>query len=228
VDLSVRDVARLLSVPEKTVHRWLRDRAIPAHRLHDQFRFNRVELLEWAAARNLHVTPELLHPEGGADFPSLREAVERGGIHHDVPGRTPAEVLEAVTALPGIPSGVDRTLLHQLLMSREALTSTAVGAGIAIPHPRDPLVVQVAEPVVLVAFLRHAIDYQALDGVPVRVLFTILSPTVRAHLQLLSRLGSALHDAEFLRLLEPTTPFGAMVDRLAELERRAGASVGPS
>jgi PTS system nitrogen regulatory IIA component len=222
VDLSVRDVARLLSVSEKTVHRWLRDKAIPAHRLHDQYRFNRVELLEWAAARNLRVTPELLHPEGGTEFPSLRAAVERGGIHHDVDGRTPAEVLEAVTRLPGIPDGVDRTLLHQLLMGREALTSTGVGGGFAIPHPRDPLVVRVAEPVVLVAFLRHPVDYQALDGVPVRVLFTILSPTVRVHLQLLSRIGNALHDAAFLRLLEPATPSGAILDRLAELEHRAG------
>jgi nitrogen PTS system EIIA component len=219
MDLSVRDVARLLNVPEKTVHGWLRERTIPAHRFHDQHRFNRVEILEWAAGRNLRVTPELLDPGGSAEFPSLQAAIERGGIYHAVPGRTPAEVLGAVTRLPGIPSGVDRALLHQLLMSREALTSTGVGGGMAIPHPRDPLVVGVAAPVVLVAFLEHPIDYASLDGVPVRVLFTILSPTVRAHLQILSRLGNALHDADFLMLIQTGAPSGALLERLAHLER---------
>jgi PTS system nitrogen regulatory IIA component len=223
VDLSVRDVARLLSVPENTVRRWLRDKVIPAHRLHDQYRFNRVEILEWASARNLRVTPELLDPSGGASFPSLRAALERGGVHYDVAGRTPTEVLEAITLLPGIPTGVDRALLYQLLMGREALMSTGVGGGIAIPHPRDPLVVGVNQPVVLAAFLRHPIDYRALDEAPVRVLFTILSPTVRVHLQLLSRLGNTLHDADFLRLLERAAPSNAILDRLEELERRGEA-----
>jgi PTS system nitrogen regulatory IIA component len=224
MDLSVRDVSRLLSVPEKTVRRWVRDRAIPAHRLHDQIRFNRVEILEWAAARKLRVTPELLDPAGASGFPSLRAAVERGGVHYDVGGRSPAEALEAVTRLPGIPAGVDRALLHQLLVGREALTSTAVGGGVAIPHPRDPVVIGVSEPAVLLSFLRHPLEYGALDGIPVRVLFTILSPTVRAHLQLLARLGSALHDARFLKLLQSGAAAGTILERLAVLESRGGSA----
>lgn len=224
MDLSVRDVARLLNVPEKAVHRWLRAKTIPAHRFHDQYRFNRVEILEWAAGRNLRVAPELLDPAGGSKSFSLHAAIERGGIYHAVPGRTPAEVLGAVTQLPGIPSAVDRDLLHQLLMSREGLTSTGVGGGIAIPHPRDPIVLGVTAPVVLVAFLEHPIEYGSLDRVPVRVLFTILSPTVRDHLQILSRLGNALHDVEFLRLTETSATSQALLDRLASLER-AGTGV---
>lgn len=224
MDLSVREVSRLLNVPEKTVHRWVREKAIPAHRLHDQIRFNRVEILEWAAARKLRVAPELLAPQGDAELPSLRAAVERGGIHDDVGGGSAAEALEAVTRLPGIPAGVDRALLHQLLIGREALTSTAVGGGIAIPHPRDPVVIGVSEPVVLLSFLRHPIEYGALDAIPVRVLFTILSPTVRVHLQLLARLGNALHDAAFLGLLQAAAPAGAILERLRSLESRGGST----
>jgi len=151
-------------------------------------------------------------------FSGLRSAVERGGIYFKVPGTTPSEVLEAVTRLPGIPAGVDRALLCELLVGREALTSTGIGGGIAIPHPRDPLVMQVPASIVLVSFLSQPVDFRAVDGTPVRVLFTLLSPTVRAHLRLLSRLSYALHDRALLRLLnKPDTP-QALLNRLEEIE----------
>lgn len=219
MDLSVREVARLLGVSEKTVHRWLRERAIPARRLHDQTRFNRVEIQEWASARGLRITPATRGPGGepGA-LSGLREAVERGGVHFNVPGATPEEALAAITRLPGIPEGVDRSLLRELLVGREALTSTGIGGGIAIPHPRDPLVMQIQEPIVLVSFLERPVDFRAIDGMPVRVLITLLSPSVRAHLELLSRLSYALHDQALLGLLrKPGTPKD-LLDRLEEIE----------
>ena len=224
MDLSVREVAQLLGVTEKTVHRWLRDKAIPAHRLHDQFLFNRVEIQEWAAGRGLKLSPTALGQQAAPEAASsLRAAIERGGIHFRVPGKTPEEVLDAVTRLPGIPEGANRSLLRDLLVGREALMSTGIGGGIAIPHPRDPLVVQVREPVVLTCFLEHPVDFRAVDGAPVRVLFTLLSPSIRSHLQTLSRLTYALHDAELSKLLEKPGTAEAILDRLGaiELQERA-------
>lgn len=225
MDLSVREVARLLGVTEKTVHRWLREKAIPAHRLHDQSRFNRVELQEWAAAQGLRLPPGLQGPaDASGRASSLRDAVERGGITYDVPGTTPTDVLAAVTRLPGIPDSVDRALLRELLVGREALTSTGIGGGIAIPHPRDPLVMQLQAPVILVSFLEQPVDFRAIDGIPVHVLFTLLSPSVRAHLQLLSRLSYALHDRALLKLIQKRGTPAAILDRLEEIESTERAS----
>ena len=53
MDLRVRDVAKLLNVSEQTVYRWVRERSLPAHRVGEQYRFNRVELQEWAATHGL-------------------------------------------------------------------------------------------------------------------------------------------------------------------------------
>jgi len=224
MDLSVREVARLLGVTEKTVHRWLREKAIPAHRLHDQSRFNRVEIQEWAAARGLRMAPDLAGVGGAPGAPlSLREAIERGGIHLRVPGATADEVLEAVTKLPGIPDGVDRSLLRELLVGREALTSTGIGGGFAIPHPRDPLVMQVRQPIVLACFLEHPVDFHAIDEAPVRVLFTLLSPSIRAHLQILARLTYALHDTALLKLLQKPAAPEAILDRLGAIESQERA-----
>ena len=43
--------------------------------------------------------------------------------------------------------------------------------------------------------------FGALDGLPVRTIFSLVSPTTRAHLHLLSRLGAALHDAALKQLV---------------------------
>ncbi len=202
MELRARDVAELLEVSEQTVYRWAREGSLPAHRVGEHYRFNRVELQEWAATHGHRVSPRLF-AAGGADAApaSLLDALERGGVHHGVPGDRREEVLAAVARLPGIPGGVDRALLHQLLVARETLAPTAVGHGVAIPHPRDPLVVRVDAPHALLCFLARPVDFGAPDGSPVRVLLTLLSPSVRQHLQLLARVAYVLNDDRMKALL---------------------------
>lgn len=220
MDLKVRDVARLLNVSEQTVYRWARKGELPAHRVHDQYLFNRVELQEWAALHKHRVSLELFAAdESEKRPPGLLAALEHGGVVYDLPGGRREEVLAAVAKLPGIPASVDRELLYQLLLAREALASTSVGGGIAIPHPRDPVVAHVGEPLVFLCFLHQPVDFGAPDGQPVRILFLLLSPTVRDHLRILSRLASALHDEGVRKLLEATAPTGAILERIAAIEK---------
>ena len=222
MDLRVRDVARLLNVSEQTVYRWARKGSLPAHRVHDQYLFNRVALQEWAALHKHRVSPELFTPNGTADpAPGLHAALERGGIVHDLSGERREEVLAAVAQLPGIPASVNRPLLYQLLLARETLASTSVGEGIAIPHPRDPVVVHVDQPLVFLCFLRRPVDFSAMDGRPVQVLFLLLTPSVRDHLRMLSRLAAALHDETLRQLLHAAAPRDAILDRIAVLEKEA-------
>jgi PTS system nitrogen regulatory IIA component len=219
LDLSVREVARLLSVSERTVYRWAVRGSIPAHRLHDQYHFNRVELQEWAASQRRRVAPGLFTDEDAPEPPaSLAVALERGGVHHGVAGATRAEVLHSLSRLPGVPAGVDRDLLYQLLLGRETLASTGIGEGIALPHARDPLVLRVAGPTVILGFLAQPVDFGALDGVPVRVVFTLFAPSIREHLRTLSRLAFALHDPELRRLLGEQAAAAAIVARLRALD----------
>jgi PTS system nitrogen regulatory IIA component len=96
-----------------------------------------------------------------------------------------------------LPDRVDREFLVHMLLAREALQSTAVGDGIAIPHVRNPIVLHVAEPGITLGFLDEPVDFGALDGRDVHTLFAVVSPTVRTHLHLISRLAFALRDGGF-------------------------------
>jgi PTS system nitrogen regulatory IIA component len=224
--LTVRDAAQLLNVTEKTVYRWIKQGVIPAYQINDQYRFNRAELLEWATSRKISVSPEIFaEPEGGeAPPPSLSEALRAGGVHYRVGGMDKATVLHAVVDMMKLPEEVDREFLYQVLLAREALGSTGIGEGIAIPHVRNPIVLHLSRPMVTLCFLERPVDFGALDGQPVTTLFTLISPTVRAHLYLLSRLGFALRDPDFKNAVLRQAPREAILEALRRVEISMAAS----
>lgn len=197
--LTVRDVAQLLNVSEKSIYRWINKGEIPVYRVKEQYRFSKSEILAWATSRRISLPEELLvePEEGSAPLPNLSEALEAGGIFYRIGGRDKTSVLKSVVGLLRIPDDLDRDFLHKILMAREELGSTGVGDGIAFPHVRNPIVLNVEKPSITLCFLEHKVDFDAVDGKPVGTLFTIISPTVRAHLHMLSRLAFALKDPKF-------------------------------
>ncbi|MCX6993084.1 MAG: PTS sugar transporter subunit IIA [Kiritimatiellaeota bacterium] len=220
---SIRDVAERLNVSERTVLRWVKHDGLPASRIGSQFRFNRAELLEWATAHKLKVPPALFYGENEERerMPSFSDALSIGGIFHEVGGTDKPSVLRAIVNLLRLPDGVDRELLYRMLMAREALASTAVGDGIAIPHPRNPIVLRVTQPLVTLCLLAKPVDFGALDGQPVYALFTLVSSAPRIHLHLLARLSYVLRQSSFKTLISGR---GSAADILAEV-RRVEASI---
>jgi len=202
MQLTVRDVVKLLNVSERTVYRWISERALPGQQLNGQYRFDRAELFEWATANQVNVSSAILEEtETAAPPPELVEALQTGGVFHHLPGTDKASALRSLVGVLRLPADVDRELLLHVLLAREALESTAIGDGIAIPHVRNPIVLRVSEPTVTLCFLEQPVAFGALDEKPVHTLFTLISPTVKVHLHLLSRLAFALRDPELKALL---------------------------
>ena len=196
MQLTVRDVAELLNISEKTVYRWVEDGKLPGYRLSGQYRFYRAELLEWATSKIFEETEANAVP-----LPELHECLQAGGVFYRLSGEDKPAVLKNVVEMLRLPDGVDRDYLLRVLLAREALESTGLGDGIAIPHVRNPVVLHIQRPLITLCFLEKPVDFGALDGKPVHALFTLVSPTVKAHLHLLSRLTFALRDAEFKGLI---------------------------
>lgn len=92
------------------------------------------------------------------------------------------------------------------VLEREAQGTTGVGGGVAIPHGKSNAVLV---PALAAVTLREAIDYQALDGAPVRLLFLIAAPDGAndLHIQVLARLAQLLMEPLFCEeLKQAATP----------------------
>jgi PTS system nitrogen regulatory IIA component len=220
MQLTVKDAASILNVSEKTIYRWIKQGIIPSYKINEQFRFNRTELLEWATSRRIQVHPDIFKESATTDtpLPSLTEALRAGGVAYRVGGTDMPSVLRSVVDELKLQDEVDREFLYEVLLGRETLGSTGVGDGIAIPHVRNPVVLHVTKPTVTLCFLENPIDFKAIDGKPVNILLTLISPSVRAHLHLLSRLGFVMHNAEFKKALHDQASRDEILACLAHAE----------
>ena len=203
MQLGVRDVARILNVSEKSIYRWIQQGQLPAYKVNEQYRFNRAELLEWANAQKINVSTEMFAETEAATelMPDFADSIEAGGIFYRLEGATKETALRSVVGVMKLPPDMDRELLLRVLLAREAMASTGIGDGIAIPHVRNPIVLSVNHPAICLCFLEKPIEFDAIDNQPVHTLFTLVSPTVRIHLYLLSRLAHALRDPKFKEIV---------------------------
>ncbi|MDR0276799.1 MAG: PTS IIA-like nitrogen regulatory protein PtsN [Paucimonas sp.] len=110
----------------------------------------------------------------------------------NVPGGSKKRVLEQIANLIGkeVPE-LDTQDVFKSLIDREKLGSTGFGNGIAIPHCR---LKGCTSPISALLHLDAPIDFDAIDGAPVDLLFVLLVPEAAtdAHLELLRQIASML------------------------------------
>lgn len=222
--LEPSEAAQALNVDEKTVVRWIKKDGLPAEQLHGNYRINPVDLLEWATERGIKVNPALykMHQADDLPLPTLSQSLEAGGIHCTVNGNDKETVLRNVVTLLELPPELDPEFILQVLLAREAMGTTAVGDGIAIPHVRNPILVQLPIPKISLSYLAEPVDFGALDGKPVQLLFTIITPTIRMHLHLLSKLAYCLRDDRLRQILGRECNPAAIMAAVREIERDIG------
>jgi PTS system nitrogen regulatory IIA component len=124
-----------------------------------------------------------------------------------------------------LPVEIDPDFILQVLLAREAMGTTAVGDGIAIPHVRNPILVQLPVPKIALCFLAEPVDFGAVDGKPVQILFTIISPTIRMHLHLLSKLAYCLRDQRLRSILGKQCNADAIMAAVLEIENDINRAV---
>ena len=89
--------------------------------------------------------------------------------------------------------GVSRTNITDSLFARERLGSTGLGYGVAIPHGR---IKGLKEPQLAAIQLKESIGFDAADGAPVELLFTLLVPenATQKHLDIRAEIAELLGD----------------------------------
>ena len=109
---------------------------------------------------------------------------------------------------------IDRTTLSRVLIEREQLASTAIGEGVAIPHGKLPKLEKIFG---LFARLERPIDFEAMDGQPVDLVFLLLAPEGAGadHLKALARIARLLRDQDVAKKLRASREAQAIYSVLA-------------
>lgn len=117
---------------------------------------------------------------------------------------------ELASALAG--AGVTRNpdVIVQVLLEREALGSTAIGKGVAVPHGRSTLV---GERAVVCARSSRGVDFEPPDGLPVQLVFLLVAPAMErdpVYLKLLAEIVRAVRLAKNRQLLLRAPNFASL------------------
>lgn len=118
--------------------------------------------------------------------------------------------------------GLDPALVAEKLTERERLGSTGFGNGIAIPHGK----IDGLEHVVgIFAQLSPSVDFQAVDNMPVDIVFCLLSPTDSGaeHLKALALVSRWLRDPGFIARLRGAGTADALYALMESQESRNAA-----
>jgi PTS system nitrogen regulatory IIA component len=137
--------------------------------------------------------------------PSFFSLLRRGGIYYNIPGRAPKDALEQlIQAIPA--AGIGRDVLLKAVLEREDLMPTAMGNGIALPHPRNPVIEDEKAQIAALAFLEQGVDWGALDGKAVDTVILVVSASAKIHLSMLQRITFFCRAEGFCALLKRRAP----------------------
>jgi PTS system nitrogen regulatory IIA component len=226
--LGVREVATHMGVSENTVFRWVERDGLPATQVDGQFRFHPAAVYEWATELGLPVAGNLFGDSvGSLTTAPLTRAMRAGGIVAGLRGDDRRAVMAAAMERLPLPPHADRSVILQMLLARAKLGTVGVAEGFAIPHVRDPIVLRVAEPQVTLFLLEHPIDFGGHGrSRPVHALFLIVTPTIRGHLLILSRIGTALLDENVRVAIKDRAGTSSIIGAIETAEAALNGRVG--
>ena len=135
---------------------------------------------------------------------------------------TKNDILEELARLYEAAWQLDPQLVHERLDQREKLGSTGFGRGVAMPHARMP---DIARPIAAVVRLEKPVAFDAADGLPVELVFGLLSPENcgAAHLHALAALSRLVKDERVHEALVEAPDAEAMYSLISNAADRDAA-----
>jgi nitrogen PTS system EIIA component len=130
----------------------------------------------------------------------LRDLLAPNAIFPALKAANKKQVLQELCAHAAKLTGSDERKIFEILLQRERLGSTGIGHGVAIPHGKLPKIERLFG---LFARLSKPIDFEALDGEPVDLVFLLLAPESAGadHLKALALIARLLRDTNVAKKL---------------------------
>ncbi|MGQ0615022.1 MAG: PTS sugar transporter subunit IIA [Planctomycetaceae bacterium] len=180
--LTLREVADVLQVNERTALRLAHTGELPARRVGSQWRVHPLELERWFADGRRATAVEAPRQAPAPLFDASRVLLSH-------PATTVCEAFEAVAELLAMQGHLLYPRLYvEALLAREAKMSTGIGDGVAIPHARSEINSLFRAPLCVLLRPLVPLDFQAVDAKPVDLVFVLAAPTDSSHLASLAAL----------------------------------------
>lgn len=156
----------------------------------------------------------------------LSDIIPEGAISDDLQATEKEEVIKemvgTLVTAGRVPDAVSKKVI-KALMDREELGSTGIGSGVAVPHAKHDSI-----PDLVCAFGRSkkGINFDALDGEPVHVVFLLLSSKSASgsHLEALAFISRLVRDEKFVKFLRDAKDGKDIRDLLTEADQTLGGT----
>jgi len=187
---------------------------LPGRKVGGEWRFATVEINHWIETQIPDYTEQELsaldrrHSAQEDQEPLISKLLSEAMIAVPLAASTRASVLKQLVTLAENSWQVyDPEAIHEAILQREELKSTALESGVALPHPRRPLPAALGESVMALGITTSGIPFGAPNGGLTDIFFLVCCRDDRTHLQVLARLSRLLLRPGFVdELRDQETP----------------------
>ncbi len=194
--MTTRELANYIKLNEKTIIRMAQNGKIPGVKIGNQWRFH-------LATIDRYLQTDLMESSDGdldsiigtrEDIIPLSRLTGSKFIEINSSAKTLDQVLIELSkiAYKGNLTSKENDLFEEL-KQRERMLSTAIGNGVAFPHPRHPSPELFKEPKIIIIRSKAGINCDAPDGKPVNIFFMTCAPNEFVHIRLLAKISRLLH-----------------------------------
>jgi len=194
--MTTKEVAEYIKLNEKTVLKLAQYGELPAHKIGNQWRYHLVAIDHYLQKQLLESSDDDLdliiktkeHP-----LPLSRLTNEML-MDLNMQATTKNKVLSQLSKI-AFCARVTPSYegLYIALKEREKMISTAVGQGVALPHPRSPHQLLFKEPHIIIAKLNCGVDFDAADKQRADLFFMPCAPSEHVHVRLMAKISKLLH-----------------------------------
>ena len=202
--MTTQELANYLKLNEKTIIKMAQANKLPGVKIGNQWRFQLAAINSYLQSAIVRSSDEEIDAVMGLglDIMPLSRLTGFDFINLDIDSKTASEVLgklvKIATQTGLCPAG---EVLFEELKKREEMLSTAMGNGIALPHPRHPSDDLFKEPKLIILRSKQGVDFKAPDDKPVHLFLMICAHNEATHIRLLAKVAKLFHAKDILQQL---------------------------
>ena len=221
--LTTQELADYMKLNEKTILKMAQKGELPGVKIGSQWRFHLEAIDRYLQKDILRASEDELDGilSTAEHLIPLSRLIDKSLIKLNLKAEDKEGVLSEIVEIVDVAGIIDnREELLEELKRRERMLSTAVGNGIAIPHPRRPNSTFFKKPNILMARSEKGVDFCSPDSKKVHLFFMTCAPNMMVHLRLMAKISKLLYIEGVIDQFMQVSSNDEIIQLLLEMERK--------